>query len=76
MCVALPGQIVWIGEATDVSIPARMRVDGREIDVDLATVAGVEVGDFIIAHSGYAVRQVPAPAAPQPAGDLATRPQT
>ncbi|NND02189.1 MAG: HypC/HybG/HupF family hydrogenase formation chaperone [Acidimicrobiia bacterium] len=58
MCVALPGRVVWIGERSATSIPARIDVGSHEAPADLAMVPQAEVGDYVIAHSGFAIRLV------------------
>lgn len=60
MCVAVPGRIVWIGEAASVSIPARIETAETIQDIDLVMVPGAAVGDYVISHSGYAIKTVPA----------------
>lgn len=59
MCVAIPGRIVWIGEHSGPSIPARVRFGSSERDVDLAMVPEAEVGDHVVVHSGFVLRVVP-----------------
>lgn len=58
MCIALPGRIEWIGEAGTGSIPARIVVGAARHDVDLVMVPQARCGDYVIAHSGYAIRLV------------------
>jgi hydrogenase expression/formation protein HypC len=60
MCVAIPGRIVSIGEGSGPFIPARVVFGDVERDVDLAMVPEAKVGDRVIAHSGYAIRIMPA----------------
>lgn len=60
MCVAVPGRVEWIGPATAGSIPARINIGDRMLDVDLITLPQARIGDFVVAHSGYAVRLVSA----------------
>ena len=60
MCVALPGKVVWIGDRSETSIPGRLDLADRQTDVDLAMVPDVQLGDYVIAHSGYAIRIVEA----------------
>lgn len=56
MCVSVPGRITWIGEASDVSIPARIESAGETSAVDLVMVPAAKVGDFVVAHAGYAIK--------------------
>ena len=58
MCVTLPGRVVWIGDRSETSIPARIDVGNREAPADLAMVPEAEVGDYVIAHSGFAIKLV------------------
>ena len=55
MCVALPARVVWVGERTDASIPARAEIGSTELDIDLLLVPSAGVGDHVIIHSGYAI---------------------
>lgn len=59
MCVALPGEVIWIGPAACRSRPARIRVGSEEYEVDLMMVPEAGVGDHVVAHSGFAIRLVP-----------------
>jgi hydrogenase expression/formation protein HypC len=59
MCVALPGVVVWMGRPENATHPGRVRIGARELDVDLVLVPDVRIGDWVIAHSGYALRRVP-----------------
>lgn len=60
MCVAIPGRVVSIGEPGAASIPARVSIQGVERIVDLVMVPDAAVGDYVVAHSGYAIEVVPA----------------
>lgn len=62
MCVAVPGQIVWIGAGRSATRPARIRVGDVERDVDLVMVPDAHVGEWVITHSGYAIRRLTATA--------------
>jgi len=63
MCVAVPARVVWIGARSDTSIAARIDLGGHEAAADLAMVPEAGVGDYVIAHSGYAIRIVDAASA-------------
>ncbi len=56
MCVAIPGKVIWIGDRSETSIPALLDLGSHETSADLIMVPNAEVGDFVVAHSGYAVR--------------------
>ena len=59
MCVAVPAKIVRIGEATPASIPGEVEVEGAVNAVDLIMVPDATVGDYVVTHSGYAIRLLP-----------------
>lgn len=55
MCLALPGRITAIrGEAA--ARIAAVEIAGVEREVNLALVPAAAVGDYVIIHSGIAVR--------------------
>ncbi|HSJ34682.1 MAG TPA: HypC/HybG/HupF family hydrogenase formation chaperone [Acidimicrobiia bacterium] len=56
MCVAVPARIVSVGEPTAASIPAMAESAGSEKTVDLVMVPEAVVGDYVVVHSGYAIR--------------------
>lgn len=70
MCVALPGKVVWIGDRSETSTPGRLDLGDREADVDLVMVPDVQMGDYVIAHSGYAIRIVDTSSAKEVRGQL------
>jgi hydrogenase expression/formation protein HypC len=55
MCLALPAQVVNIDEFTDTATVALGEV---KKDVSLALVEGVEAGDFVLIHVGYALNKI------------------
>ncbi len=61
MCLGIPGQIV---EVSDVTLErARVDVDGvrREVSVSLIGVEGpdgVQVGDWVLVHVGFAMAKI------------------
>ena len=55
MCLALPAQVVNIDEVTDTATVALGEV---KKDVSLALVEGVEAGDFVLIHVGYALNKI------------------
>ena len=59
MCIAIPGQVIALGEATANSIPGRVLLNQAERDVDLIMVPEVGVGDYVVVHSGYAIEVIP-----------------
>lgn len=59
MCVAVPGRVIRIGDATAVSVPATVSIVDAERDVDLIMVPEATVGDYVVVHSGYAIEVIP-----------------
>ena len=52
MCLAIPARIVEL-------LPddmARIDLDGVRKDISLSLVEGVQVGDYVIVHVGYALQ--------------------
>lgn len=59
MCVAIPGQVLSLEAGTAGSRPALVALPGRGVvPVDLILVPEVEVGEYVIVHSGYAISRV------------------
>jgi hydrogenase expression/formation protein HypC len=58
MCVAIPGRVLSIGEATGAMVPAEVEFPGRTMTVNLVMLPEAAVGDHVIVHSGYAIRVV------------------
>ena len=58
MCLAIPGRVVWIGEPTATSIPARIESAGTTHDIDLIMLPDAGVGDYVVVHSGLAFRLI------------------
>ncbi|MBK1648610.1 HypC/HybG/HupF family hydrogenase formation chaperone [Rhabdochromatium marinum] len=55
MCLAIPVEVLSIDSATD---QACVSLDGVRKDVSLALVEGVEVGDYVLVHVGYALNRI------------------
>jgi len=54
MCLAIPVRVVeLLGEST-----ARVDLDGIRKEISLALVDGVQVGDYVIVHVGYALARL------------------
>ena len=64
MCVAIPGQVEQILDRTEFTVPALVRFPNGTHQIDLVLVPNAEVGDHIIAHSGYAVSLAAHPVMP------------
>ena len=58
MCVAYPGQIVATG-GEGHSRSGTLEYGSRQLSVSLALVPEARVGDWVIAHSGLAIRILP-----------------
>lgn len=57
MCLAIPGRVVGISEAAEGRL-ATVDFGDAERLVDLAFVPEAVVGDWLIVHSGLAVRRL------------------
>jgi hydrogenase expression/formation protein HypC len=55
MCLALPARVEVIDTATGM---ARVAVEQVMIDVSLALVDDVRVGDYVLVHVGYALNKI------------------
>ena len=54
MCLAIPVRVVeLLGEATAI-----VDLDGIRKEISLALVDGVQVGDYVILHVGYALSKL------------------
>jgi len=55
MCLAIPTQITEINPTTQM---ATVTLDGVKVEVSLALVDDVEVGDYVLVHVGYALNKI------------------
>lgn len=55
MCLAIPGKILSINEA---SKSALVDFDGIKQNVIIALILNPEVGNYVIVHAGYAIEQM------------------
>jgi len=55
MCLALPAQIVAIDSITGM---ATASVDNVKVEVSLALVDEVALGDYVLVHVGYALQKI------------------
>lgn len=53
MCLATPGKILSIKDNQAI-----VDFDGLEKEVNIDLVRGVEVGDFLIVHAGFAIQKI------------------
>lgn len=58
MCVAMPGRVISIGRPSPGSLPGVVSIADRMNDVNLVMIPGVQVDDFVVVHSGFAIRIV------------------
>jgi hydrogenase expression/formation protein HypC len=60
MCLALPGQIVALDEATrgEVMPMGRVSFEGVEKEICLACVPEARVGDWVLVHVGMAISMI------------------
>ena len=61
MCLAIPGRIVAIVEGDGLQRSGTIDMGGVEREVSLAMVPEAVVGDYIVTHSGFALRVTTAP---------------
>lgn len=59
MCVAEPGRVHTVLDATEFSRPALVQFSKGLVHIDLVLVPDARPGDWVIAHSGYAVARAP-----------------
>jgi hydrogenase expression/formation protein HypC len=55
MCLAIPAQIQQIHADNDM---ATVAVDQVKVEVSLALVDDVKVGDYVLIHVGYALNKI------------------
>jgi hydrogenase expression/formation protein HypC len=55
MCLAVPGQIVSIGEAEPLQRTGKVSFGGVLKEVSLACLPEAQVGDYVIVHVGMAL---------------------
>ncbi len=54
MCLAVPAEVVELGE-DDLAL---IEIGGVRKEVSLMLVDGVEAGDFVLVHAGFAIEKV------------------
>lgn len=55
MCLAIPAQITTIDNNSNT---ATVSVDKVKVDISLALVDDVNVGDYVLVHVGYALNKI------------------
>jgi hydrogenase expression/formation protein HypC len=53
MCLAIPGQIVEISEAT-----AKVNIMGMESEVNIQIIEEAQIGDYVLIHAGSAIQKI------------------
>jgi hydrogenase expression/formation protein HypC len=57
MCLAIPGEVVEIGESKGLRT-AKVRFGGLVKDVCLECIPDTQVGDYVLVHVGLAISRV------------------
>ena len=55
MCLAIPAQITTIDNNSNT---ATVSVDKVKVDISLALVDDVNIGDYVLVHVGYALNKI------------------
>jgi len=55
MCLAIPAKIIAIDVDTDM---ATVTVDNVKVEVSLALVDDIAIGDYVLVHVGYALNKI------------------
>ncbi len=55
MCLAVPGKIVEINEASPFGRSGRVSFGGVIKEVSLAYVPEARIGDYVLVHAGFAI---------------------
>lgn len=58
MCLAIPGQILSIGDGDELSRMGQVRFGGVTRAVNLAYTPEARVGDYVIVHVGFSISTV------------------
>lgn len=58
MCLAVPGQVEAITDARPHTRSARVNFGGVVKQINLAFVPEAEVGDYVLAHVGFAIARI------------------
>lgn len=52
MCLGIPGKIISIENSI-----AEVDIEGNQTRADISTLPGVQPGDYILVHAGFAIEQ-------------------
>ena len=58
MCLAVPGLITEIGEASSVMRTGKVNFGGVSRQINLAFVPEALVGDYVLVHVGFAISKI------------------
>ncbi len=57
MCLAIPGKVVSLHEASGVQM-GKVDFDGITKDICLAYMPDIEIGEYVIVHVGFAIEKL------------------
>lgn len=55
MCLAIPAQIISIDETLENAVAS---VDNVKVEISLALVEDIKIGDYVLVHVGYALNKI------------------
>lgn len=55
MCLAVPARVISVDAHADSAV---VSLDNVQVDVSLALVDDVQVGDYVLVHVGYALNKI------------------
>ena len=58
MCLAIPGKIVSIDESNSELKMAKVSFGGVMKDICIQWVSDVQIGDYVLAHVGFALNKI------------------
>ncbi|SHK45757.1 hydrogenase expression/formation protein HypC [Pseudonocardia thermophila] len=58
MCLGVPGRVLRVWDAESGARMARVAFPGEERDICLAYLPDLAVGDYTIAHAGFALTRI------------------
>jgi hydrogenase expression/formation protein HypC len=58
MCVAVPGKVIEIDKGSGERLMGKVDFSGIIKDICLAYVPDIKVGDYVMAHVGFALSRV------------------
>lgn len=74
MCLAVPGCILSITDATPLTRRGLVDFGGARTEINLAFVPEACVGDYVLAHVGFAITRLDAAAAARVLAELGAGP--